>query len=128
MASIRGAYPGGPKREGGESSASGDPAPRPHRLETVEEIEERRGRAALHLKQHRRSRRVWIGLACALAVAGGTGFYLGIRNHRTSEQIAAERNAPRPVGAFDPSFETNRMLQQLWKMEDNEYGVRPPGS
>jgi hypothetical protein len=127
MTGMRGAYPGGPKREGSDPSAPGDQAPRPHRLETVEEIEERRGRASLFLTQQRRARRVWVGLLVALLVAGGTGFVLGIRAHRTSEEMAAARNAPKPAGAFDPSFETNRMLQQLWKMEENEYGVRPPG-
>src|SRR4051812_886451 len=111
MTAIRGAYPGGPKREGDDSSAPANQAPRPHRLESVEEIEERRGRAALYMTQQRRARRIWVGLAIAVVVAGGTGFLLGIRAYRTSEQLAAARNAPKPTGAFDPSFETNRMLQ-----------------
>jgi hypothetical protein len=127
MARIRGSYPGGPRREGAGDEAGGE-EPRAPRLETVEQIEERRGRASLAFKRQRRSRRVWIGLAVALVLAGGAGFYLGIRNHSTGEELTARRMAPRPAGAFDPSFETNRMLQQLWKMEDNEYGGTPPGS
>jgi hypothetical protein len=107
--------------------AGGD-APRPHRLESVEQIEERRGRAAHALTRQQRTRRIWIGLGLALVLAGGAGFYLGVRNHETGEDVTARRMAPKPIGAFDPSFETNRMLQQLWKMEDNEYGNTPPGS
>lgn len=123
MARIRGSYPGGPKREGRSDGRDDAEARRP-RLETVEQIEERVAHASRTRQRRRRARRVWAGFVVALALAAGTGFVLGIRSHRSSEQLTAERNVPRPPQAFDPSFETNRMLMELWKMEADE--VRPP--
>jgi hypothetical protein len=118
MGQIRGSYPGGPRREGAE----GEPAaasPRP-RLRRVEEIEARLGRASRAREQRRRARRVWSGLVVAVAISGVVGLFLGYRSHRSSEELTAERNAPRPAGAFDPSFETNRVLLELWQMEDKQ--------
>lgn len=123
MARISGSYPGGPKREG---APAGDVPGRKPRLTSVEQIEQRLGRASQARTRRKRTRRVWAGLVVLVAAAGGTGFFLGIRSHRSSEEITAGRNAPPPSQAFDPSFEMNRMLLELWKMEDDELHARQP--
>lgn len=123
MARIRGSYPGGPKREG---APAGDAPERKPRLTSVEQIEERLGRASRARTRRKRTRRVWAGLVVLVAAAGGAGFLLGIRSHRSSEELTAVRNTPPPAQAFDPSFEMNRMLLELWKMEDDEIHARNP--
>ena len=60
-----------------------------------------------------------------LALAGGTGLYLGYRAHRSSEQLTDERNAARGQ-QFDITRETNRVLMELWRMEDAEKRTIPP--
>ena len=70
--------------------------------------------------QHRR-RRIWLGLLIAVATAGSTGFYLGFRANRTSEELINERRAEQRGGdAPDITGETNRILFKLWEMEDLE--------
>ncbi len=70
--------------------------------------------------QHRR-RRIWLGLLIAVATAGSTGFYLGFRANRTSEELINERRAEQRGGdAPDITGETNRILFELWEMEDLE--------
>ena len=123
MTRIRGSYPGGPRRGAdavGEERPEGAP-----RIGRVEQLEERLERASRREVRRHRTRRVWSGLALALALAGGAGLYLGYRSHRSSEDITDARNARRQR-PFDASQETNRVLLELWRMEDVEKQVTPP--
>ena len=127
MTRIRGSYPGGPRRAGSDGSGE---APRSARLESAEEIDARHGRAALERRKRRRERRALFILAAAVLSAGGAGLYLGFRSHRSSEQLTDEREAERSGSLNDQiTQETNRMLMELWRMEDVEFqrnrGTRP---
>ncbi len=52
---------------------------------------------------------------------GGGGLYLGFRAHCRSERLTAEHEAERRSSAtFGLTRETNRMLLELWRMEDVE--------
>ena len=46
----------------------------------------------------------------------------------SSEAITAERNdaASGKTGGFDPTFQTNRVLDELWKMEIKQRQPGPP--
>lgn len=118
MDRISGSYPGGPRRQDGS-----EPRERAD-LERVEEFEERRSRASLQRKRERRVRRLRIGFLVALLTSAGIGLTLGLMSHRTSEELVQEREQDR-TRDFDPSQEVNRMLLELWKMEDME---RAPGT
>ena len=124
MTRIRGSYPGGPRRGTdavGEERAEG--APRIGRVEQLEERLERASRGRVH---RQRSRRRWKGLALALLVGGGIGLFLGYRSHQSSEDITDARNATRQRPMFDQTQETNRVLLELWRMEDVEKQPAPP--
>jgi len=122
MTRIRGSYPGGPKREGApDADAVGSAA----RLDRIEDVEERLGRRSRAREQRRRARRIWSGLVMAVALAAGTGLYLGLRSHRTSEQLTDDRNDVRERD-LDITRETNRVLLELWRMEDVEKQATPP--
>jgi hypothetical protein len=118
MARIRGSYPGGPRRGGDAPEPSG----RPPRLESAEELDARRGRAASRRSAQRKRRRAWSILAAAIVLAGGAGLFLGFRSHRTSRQLTDEREAERQGELTNElNEETNRMLMELWRMEDVEF-------
>lgn len=109
---ISGAFPGGPRRSGGELPQG------PFRLAPVAEIEaaraaRRRGRA-----RKLRKRRVALGLAAALASALVAGGALGHASRTTAEELRAAREAQSADALV--SQEVNRVLMQLWKMEDLE--------
>ena len=111
---IRGSYPGGPRRR-----APGTERRRSPRLSTVADIEDRLARGRVRRNRKRRARRRAVGFVLSLLLAGGIGVMLGIRSHKTTGQIAAERERTRN-GSFDPSAEVNRMLLELWRMESVE--------
>ena len=116
---IGGSYPGGPSRQG-RGEERGEP-----RLERVDEIEERMSRARGRAARDRRARRIRIGFVLALCVAAGTGLALGLMSDRSTEDIAREREEER-MQSRDVSQEVNRVLLELWKMEDLERVQRPP--
>jgi hypothetical protein len=62
----------------------------------------------------------------ALALAGGLGLYLGYNSHQSSQDITNARYATRQSPLFDASQETNRVLLDLWRMEDVEKQPTPP--
>ena len=112
--SIRGSWPGGPKREGPKQERSGPP-----RLERVEDMEARAARWSIRRKRGARTRRLALGIAASAALAGGFGWLLGLRSHTTAdvlmdEQVSAEQ-------ATTGSSEINRVMLELWRMEDVEY-------
>jgi hypothetical protein len=124
VARIRGSYPGGPRRE----DASAGPTDRSGaRLERVEDIETRMGRSSKARERRRRARRVWSGFVVAIALAGGVGLYLGFTAHRSSEQLTdARQGSARAQRDSEIARETNRVLMELWRMEDVEKQPTPP--
>jgi hypothetical protein len=121
MARIRGNYPGGPRRDRGDAEEGASPP----RLERIEDIESRVGRKSRAHAERRRSRRVWSGFVVAVILAAGIGLYVGMVTHRTSEEITEERNDQRELQQ-DITRETNRVLLELWRMEDVEKQATPP--
>jgi hypothetical protein len=120
MARIRGSYPGGPKRDRGDA---GEGARTP-RLERIEVVEARAGRKSRARAERNRVRRVWSGFIVAVILAAGIGLYVGMVTHRTSEEITRERNDQRELQQ-DITRETNRVLLELWRMEDVERQATP---
>lgn len=113
---IRGSFPGGPSRPGAE----GAPAPTA-RIRSAEELEAEGRRHQLDDRRRRRRRRTAGVFAAALAAAAAGGLWLGLRSHRTSEELAATLEESQVRDAFI-SKEVNRTLLELWKMEDVEAG------
>lgn len=113
MSGFGGRYPGGPRRR-----AEGEEPPRRPDLEGLGEFEERVARQAGRRHAKRRARKVRIGFLVALLVSGAIGLMLGYMSHQTPEELAAERERARQE--FNASEEVNRVLLELWKMEDLE--------
>lgn len=121
MDRISGSYPGGPKKRDPDDEPSEPPS-----FETVESVEERMRRGTAARGRVRRRRRLRIGLLVAVVVSGLGGLVVGYLSHRTTEDLTREREEER-MRSFDPSSEVNRMLIELWKMEDVERAPRAPG-
>lgn len=120
---IRRSYPASPSKSGPD--AEPDPArKRPH-LRRAEEIEARAQDRRRTRVTERRRRRIIIGFVVALAVAGGAGFWLGLQSHRTAAEIAAEEEAAREERGFDLAAESDRIMRELWLMEDLERARQP---
>ena len=127
MSEMRGSWPGGPSRKSTGSEVGERRAPGAAHLERAEDIEARVTAAHQGAQRSRRRKRVLAGLAVAVAVAGGIGLYLGYRAHLNAEAITAGRNAAGQQPAnFDPSLQTNRVLDELWKMEIKQRQPGPP--
>jgi type VI protein secretion system component VasK len=111
---IRGSFPGGPKR-----SVSAPGRKRPPRLQRVADIEAGIARRTVELSSRRRRQRVATGFVVAMALAGGAGGWIGFASHRSAEELTAAHAASRERD-LDISWQVNRTLLQLWKMEDVE--------
>lgn len=120
MDRINGAYPGGPRKR---DDGGGD-EDRRRKLDRAEEIEGRLHQRHRSAVRKRRKKRLLVGFAVAVLVAGAAGFWMGLQANRTTEEIAAEQER-RPEKGFDLSSERNKVLQQLWLMEDLERAPRP---
>ena len=116
MAKIAGRYPGGPRRE---PLVAVESRPRP-RLSTVNEIEERMARGAVRHRQQRRKTRVLMGLAGTVVAALAAGDWIGLKSHQSTEDITAELGAETDGGVLDLAGERDRILRELWKMEEME--------
>ena len=112
---IESGFPGGPRRR--ETT----PAKRNHppRIEPVTELEHRVSRRKLKRTRVRRARRVALGLAGAMLLAGSAGAYVGYASHKTAQEVTAAKDAARNR-KDEISSEVNRTLLELWKMEDVE--------
>lgn len=129
MTGIEGRYPGGPRRKAGESDGvGGHRPPGPARLDCAEDIEARIVEEAAAQERARRRKRVAVGMATAAILAAGVGIFVGYRAYKSSEALTAERNeaARGKTGVFDPTFQTNRVLDELWKMEIKQRQPGPP--
>lgn len=113
MSGFGGRYPGGPRRR-----AEGEEPPQRPDLEGLEDYEERVARQSGRRRANRRARRVKIGFLVAILLSGAIGLMLGYMSHQTPEDFAAERERARQE--FSASQEVNRVLMELWKMEDIE--------
>ena len=121
MRRISGSYPGGPSRDRSEVDERADK--RLDDLSSVEEIEARRGAGIVRTRGRRRRKRAVIGLAASIVIAGGAGVWMGLRSHRTAEELAAEQRA-QAEAEFNLRRESDRLINELWKMEDLERAGR----
>ncbi len=115
MAKIAGRYPGGPRREPLVALADRPPP----RLSTVAQIEERKARGAVRHVRKRRRKRVLAGLVGVVFAAIAVGGWVGWKSHKSSEDITAELETDAD-GGFDLENERDRILRELWKMEEME--------
>ncbi len=111
---IRGSFPGGPRRR-----EEGDEPRRAPTLRSVEEIEAGRSRRTLLRARKRRER--WRAAVILLGMALGfaVGAALGLATHETSAELTDALETARKQDA-EVSREVNRVLLELWKMEDAE--------
>lgn len=117
MDRISGSYPGGPKRDQlrtDDERGFSKPIPRVADLERgARDLNRRR------MHRMRRERRM-IAVGVALVASGASGMYIGLQTHQSSEELAqAEREKTRP-SELDMVKEANRLMSELWKMEDLE--------
>ena len=121
MRRISGSYPGGPSRDRSDVDERADK--RLDDLSSVEEIEARRGAGILRARGRRRRKRALIGIAASIVIAGGTGTWMGLRSHQTADELAAEQRAQAET-QFNIRRESDRLINELWKMEDLERAGR----
>jgi hypothetical protein len=114
---IRGSFPGGPKHSQPQAARTRAP-----RVESVEEIETRRARRTLDRQSKHRRFRVLGGFVFASLAAGAVGALVGLESHHTPEEMSATQNASHGRD-LDISWQVNRTLLQLWKMEDVQAAV-----
>lgn len=128
MSGMGGSYPGGPRRSAGDTEKIGEHrVPGAPRVARAEDIEAHITEGQRGLVRRRRNKRLLSGLLVAMLLAGGIGVFLGYRTHRTSEEITNARNVTlEPKAGFDPTFQTNRILDELWKMEMKQRQPGPP--
>lgn len=117
MADVTGAYPGGPAHHQQRDGA----APPTDKLRDGESLEARRESQITKLRKERRHRRTMIGLVVSLIAAVGAGAYYGIRSNRAAEALAREEMTQQ--GEVDLNKQTDRILNELWRMEDVERGA-----
>lgn len=125
MSRISGPYPGGPRRPSEEPDDH-----EPVRVGSGEEVESRLQDRSRRERERRKRRRIVVGLVAFFLVAGGIGTWIGLRSLRTAEEIAAEEEAREQEESGIEGVlrqERNRILRELWKMEDLERLPRPPG-
>lgn len=120
---MRGSYPGGPSKREADDAESRRATGRT-RLTRAEEMEARAHEGRRARIRRRRRKRLIVGFAVAIVVAGAAGFWMGLQSHRTAEEIAAEQER-RQREQFDFGAESDRLLQQLWLMEDLERARKP---
>jgi len=118
---IQGSWPGGPKRDGESEERTRAP-----RLRRVEDIEARIADRSLRIKRTSRTKRMVLGLAFVVLLAGGFGWILGLSSHTSLAQINSVQSQRQQQDAT-VSTEVNRMMMQLWRMEDVEYSRNRSG-
>lgn len=121
LSSISGSYPGGPKKQTLRSKKERKSHPT---IPGVNDLERWARDARVETERRNRARRIKVGLVCVLLAAGGVGGYVGLSAHTTPEQLAEkERSKARSRGEI--SDQADRLINELWKMEDLERAPRP---
>jgi len=110
---IRGAFPGGPSR-----AADRAPSAKAPRLPAMRELEAAFARRRRERARRGRRRRVAVGILAVLGGAFGIGLALGRASHATASELQAESDKRASDQLI--SSEVNRVLVELWKMEDLE--------
>ncbi len=117
---ISGSYPGGPKKQTLRSKRESE---RHAVIPGVSDLEQWARQAKVEIRQRKRARRIKVGFVCALLVAGGVGGYVGLSTHTTPEQLAEEERS-KAQAPGELSDQANRLINELWKMEDLERAPR----
>ena len=117
MSGITGSYPGGPRRHDSEGRTADSDAPELRGGESVERSVA--GRVARG-KRKRRNRRLVIGFVTSFIAAAGVGAYVGLQSKTTAEDLAQHEMQEE----LDLSGEVDRVLNELWKMEDLDRATR----
>ncbi len=115
MSQAIGIYPGGP-----HGAASVKEMQRPPRLMRVEEIEKRIARRSNRHGRRKRRNRLVLALLLVASAAGGLGLILGHSTHTTAEELTDALRVKRNPGPGS-SEEINRVLRELWRMEEVEF-------
>ena len=120
VSTISGSYPGGPKKQTLRSKKESE---RHATIPGASDLERWARHARVEIQRRKRARRIKVGFACALLAAGGVGGYVGLSTHTTPEQLAEEERA-KVQNSSEFSDQANRLLNELWKMEDLERAPR----
>ncbi len=115
MSTGIGIYPGGP-----HLASSGKEMQRPPRLMRVNEIEEQLARRSEQIRQRSRRNRLVLAVLLSVSAAGGLGLILGHSTHTTAEELTEALQVKRNPGS-GISEEINRVLMELWRMEEVEF-------
>lgn len=114
-----GGYPGGPRRHA-EKEEAGEP--RGFEIRDGESFEASAMTRALGRSKRHRRRRLMIGLLTSILLASAVGAYIGLRgNRRGAEELAQEQILD---GRTVLEQEVNRLINELWKMENLERAPR----
>lgn len=120
MSGISGGYPGGPPRHDPEGQTADSDGPE---LRDGESVEASVADHAVRRKKKLRNRRLVIGLVTSIITAAGVGAYLGLQSRTTAEELAQE-TMEEEENELDPDKELDRLINELWKMEDLERANR----
>lgn len=108
---VRGVFPGGPRRGGGSAERGAPPS--------VSELSGRAARTKGARRRRRRRRRTMWTVVGVMALSAGIGVALGRYAHDPTE---APRSPQSNAVDRAVSREVNRVLLELWKMEEGEMG------
>jgi len=122
MERIAGTYPGGPRRA---ELRPDDADLAPVFVPRVAELESWVRKGQTRRRKKERARRVAIGFIVVVILAGGLGIYMGAEATQSADELVqAERERNRADALIGK--EADRLINELWKMEDLER-VRTPG-
>lgn len=116
MDEISGAYPGGPTRRERFGQAESNKAPRA--IRSGEDNERRARLRGRDNRLRRRKARAILGVSVTLVLSAAAGIFWGLTSARASDELMekAEVRINRPEA--DISREMDRLIDQLWKMEE----------
>lgn len=105
---VGSSYPGGPKRSSEDAS--------PSRLWSTEDLEARGRQKVIRSRRAKKKRALLLVGAVSALAAGAFGYFLGIEARvEPPSQDAAETSADQTMNQ-----QINRLMLELWKMEDLE--------
>ena len=116
MEQILGAYPGGPTRPDQLEQVESNEAPRA--LRRGEDHERRAGLRSRSERIKSRRVRVVLGVGATLIVSAAAGIYWGFSASRNSDEALERARVRVNRSEVDVSREMDRLIEELWKMED----------